>query len=345
MVRLVFHVGNREPVELDLKPGVYSLGSGEGNTIVVDLPEVSPEHIAIRITESLQVFLRDVGEDDGLRVNGQQVTESFVKPGDLVTAGSMVIAVEPVVNRVSESGAGDSNGDRVGFFASIPGAFRYPFTNDSAFIVAGVVVVLGVSNVLGGLMFWVGALLGLAVGIFLLSLFREIILATVHGEDAMPSEQSMSFDWDEIKETLLPFYALVLLAAVPIHYSRYLGQEWLQPFLGLMAFLYIPMGILLIGVTGEFLAANPFNVVLSIVRAPLGYLGVLLTGLPVIGLVYFTDSVLWNRDTAEPPSRIVISILSLVVELFEIYFLFVWARILGLYYRFYRHRLCWEEVD
>lgn len=40
MVRLVFYVGNREPVELDLKPGVYSLGSGEGNTEVD--PEIRP---------------------------------------------------------------------------------------------------------------------------------------------------------------------------------------------------------------------------------------------------------------------------------------------------------------
>lgn len=165
MVRLVFYVGNREPVELDLKPGEYSLGAGEGNTIVIDLPEIRDEHISIRVTDSLQVFLHTLGESDGLKVNGQTVTKSFIRPGDVVVAGSIAIAVEPVVNGVPDSDTEEARADGAGFYKSIPGAFRYPFTNDSAFVVAGIVIVLGLANLFGGIVVWVGMVLGFAVEI------------------------------------------------------------------------------------------------------------------------------------------------------------------------------------
>ncbi len=344
MIKLQIHSGNRSPVSVDLPRGVYSLGADERCAIVVDRPGIGPEQLEITVTEQYQVFVRNLSDADDLSVDGQRQVESFVAPGELVVAGGVVVTVE-FLGVPGDAVTATETGERVkspcslwSFYAMILRAFGYPLDGDCLFVLASLGLLIGISSAFVGL---VGIGLGLLVGFYLLTMFREIVLSTIRGEDRMPNEPSFSFSWDELREFVVPIYAIVLFPMLPFILVRYWtdAPDWLRPTLGVIALCYIPMGMLLLIVTDEFWAAHPINVVRSVLRAPGGYLGIVLLFSAIVwvgSLIDFSESEIMRS------SRILRIILGTVLHLVECYVLFVWARALGLYYRWYRQSLQWE---
>ena len=343
MVRLRIHIGNREPLSVDLGPGLYTLGRADENTIVVDLPGLCEKQIEFRVSEALQVFVKDLSDRGELTISGRSVFESFVKPSEIVTSGGVIVMVDLISDEHVEGDQSSSENQSVGpgFFELLPSAFRYPIQGDTMFVVISIAVVGGLASLFAGLIMFAGMFIGFAIGIYLLLTFREIITSTINGEDQMPVETLNLFSWQEQKEVLAPLFAIVLLPMLPFHFSRFWtdAPDWLHPTFGFLAFVYIPMGMLLILVTGEFFAAHPGNVFLSILRAPLGYLGVLIVLAPVVGLMSYID--VSGRSMGGGNRYLTIGVNTLL-QIVEIYLLFVWARVLGLYYRCNRFQLQWE---
>jgi hypothetical protein len=343
MVRLRIHIGNREPLSLDVGPGLYTLGRADENTIVVDLPGLCEKQIEFRVSEALQVFVRDLSDRGELTISGRSVFESFVKPSEIVTSGGVIVMVDLLGGEPSESDqpSVENQSAGPGFFQLLPDAFKYPLQGDTMFVVTSVAVVGGLVSLFAGLMSFVGMLIGWAIGIYLLLTFREIITSTINGEDRIPAEPLTLFNREELKEVLVPLFAIVLLPMLPFHLSRNWpdAPDWLHPTFGFLALVYIPMGILLLLVTGGGWAAHPGNVILSILRAPVGYFGVLILLVLIVGSMSFIgDSV---RPMAGGHRYVTIG-LNTLLRIVELYLAFVWARALGLYYRSNRIRLQWE---
>jgi hypothetical protein len=343
MVRLRIHVGNREPLSIDVGPGLYTLGRTDENTIVVDLPGLCEKQIEFRVSETLQVFVRDLSDRGELSIGGRSVFESFVKPSEIVTSGGVIVMVDLLGDGHAANDEASVENQVTGpsFFQLLPGAFKYPLQGDTIFVVISIAVVGGLFSLFAGLIMFVGMFVGFAIGIYLLLTFREIITSTISGEDQMPAETLTLFSWEDQKEVLAPLFAIVLLPMLPFHLSRYWtdAPEWLHPTFGVLALVYIPMGILLLLETGEFWAAHPWNIILSIFRAPVGCLGVLIVLIPIVGSMYFIDD---SVRTMGGGNRFLSIGLNTVLRIVEIYLVFVWARALGLFYRCNRFRLQWE---
>ena len=99
------------------------------------------------------------------------------------------------------------------------------------------------------------------------------------------------------------------------------------------------MAMLLYLVTDEFFAAHPWNVLVSAFRAPLRYGLVVVFLLPIAGLGLLQD---FSEAGARWGGRIVAILVSGGVGLIQVYFLFVWGRVLGLFYRHHRYHLNWD---
>ena len=346
MVRFQMFIESREPQMLDLPRGCYTLGAADDNHVVVGLSGMAPHHLEIRVTDGGQTRVRDLTSRHGVTLNGRVIEEAGVVPGDVLKLGKVVLTAELMgESEVATSAAAEGHSvGWSGFFASLAGAFGYPLTEGGLFIIGGVAMFSGLS-VLGGILTMPMAMIvGVAIGIYLLLVFRGIIESSIQGRESMPTDPAMIFDWEELKEIFLPMFAVVLFPSLPYIFAGYWPDrpEWLQPCLGVIALFYVPMALLLLLVTDEILAAHPGNVLLSVVRAPWGYLVVLLFLLPVLGLEWLSDPA---HALGAGRSRLLLAGQEALLELGRTYTLFVWARVLGLYYRAYRDDLGWEDRE
>lgn len=65
-----------------------TIGRSAGNTIVIDNPTVSGKHCVITF-DGETCRLKDLGSTNGTRVNARDITETELKPKDLVQVGSI----------------------------------------------------------------------------------------------------------------------------------------------------------------------------------------------------------------------------------------------------------------
>jgi pSer/pThr/pTyr-binding forkhead associated (FHA) protein len=79
-----------------LDPQVTTIGSIDGNTIVLPDPAVSRKHAGIRCAGDLYE-LADLGSTNGVYVNGQRTAKQVLRPGDVIRVGTseMVFRVGP----------------------------------------------------------------------------------------------------------------------------------------------------------------------------------------------------------------------------------------------------------
>ena len=107
------------PLRDDLKE--IRAGSLPDNTIYLPYKGVSRHHFSLTRRES-RWFLQDRGSKNGILLNGQIITEAFVKPGDVIQAGIIHLTVqsakeelEPVaIPKMKTVASGDSETDKVG---------------------------------------------------------------------------------------------------------------------------------------------------------------------------------------------------------------------------------------
>ncbi|GMV40694.1 MAG: hypothetical protein AMXMBFR64_24100 [Myxococcales bacterium] len=74
-------------MEYYLTEAVTTIGSMEGNSIVIDDSSVSRRHAGIKI-EDLRYELADLGSTNGVLVNGRKITKQFLKDGDEIRIGN-----------------------------------------------------------------------------------------------------------------------------------------------------------------------------------------------------------------------------------------------------------------
>lgn len=91
MPRLVFKKGENSPVEL-AGPVVVGRSSEQANVAIKD-GRLSRAHCRFEPRDG-QWAVVDLGSQNGTFVNGRRVQESLIKPGDLITIGSVDMAIE-----------------------------------------------------------------------------------------------------------------------------------------------------------------------------------------------------------------------------------------------------------
>lgn len=88
MPRLVVNPGTEQAWEIQLAPGVTTLGSGPDNTVPLAHESVSAQHCQITVTDG-GVMIKDLGSDCGTFVNHAPVDEARLTPGQTITLGEV----------------------------------------------------------------------------------------------------------------------------------------------------------------------------------------------------------------------------------------------------------------
>jgi S-DNA-T family DNA segregation ATPase FtsK/SpoIIIE len=88
MCKLSLRTGDGTGAEFAIRGGEATIGSRDGQTVVVSHPSVSGLHATLKLEEGMFV-LRD-HSSRGTRVNGEEVHEAVLRSGDLIRLGESV---------------------------------------------------------------------------------------------------------------------------------------------------------------------------------------------------------------------------------------------------------------
>ena len=94
MHRLVVNPGTSFSWEIQLKPGVNTLGRDASNQFQISHHSVSHAHCEIVIAEEM-VTIKDLGSTNGTFVSDVQVREAVLKPGQTVHLGTVEVFFDP----------------------------------------------------------------------------------------------------------------------------------------------------------------------------------------------------------------------------------------------------------
>jgi DNA-binding NtrC family response regulator len=92
--RLVVVAGADRGLERDVPGTRLSIGTSEGNDLVLTDPMISRRHCEI-IVQGEKYLLRDLGSTNGTSVNGTPVVEAFLMPGARIGLGTTEILFQP----------------------------------------------------------------------------------------------------------------------------------------------------------------------------------------------------------------------------------------------------------
>ena len=94
--KLLFSSGPREGDEIPLGDNITTLGRSQRNTIVLEDPSISREHLRFYVEDD-QVSVEDSGSSRGTLINGQALTTRVaLKHGDKLDIGNQQIEVVSV---------------------------------------------------------------------------------------------------------------------------------------------------------------------------------------------------------------------------------------------------------
>src|SRR5918997_1139496 len=79
----------------DLRSESITIGRIEGNDLVLNHPSVSRRHARID-RRGQTVWVLDLKSTNGVKINGNLVTESQIRPGDKISIGSVELDVRAV---------------------------------------------------------------------------------------------------------------------------------------------------------------------------------------------------------------------------------------------------------
>lgn len=88
LFKLTLREGSRAGVEFVIRTPTASIGSADGQTVVVSHPKVSQRHALLELADG-KVRLRDTSRY-GTRVNGEAAKEAELHSGDLIRLGDSV---------------------------------------------------------------------------------------------------------------------------------------------------------------------------------------------------------------------------------------------------------------
>jgi hypothetical protein len=93
MYKLVVNPGTPQAWEIQLKPGVSSIGRNPANNFQINDPSVSGSHCQIVLDDNRAV-IKDLGSTNGTFVNGASVQEIELQPGQQVQLGCVAMLFE-----------------------------------------------------------------------------------------------------------------------------------------------------------------------------------------------------------------------------------------------------------
>jgi hypothetical protein len=245
------------------------------------------------------------------------------------------------------------------FFASVPGAFVYPFRGSGIFIlVVGMIIFAGIR--LGNVMMATGNIRGVGMGLimqitlggYLFTFLQNIIHSTAAGDNEVPDLPGINF----LEDILLPFFrllglvlvcfapavALVIIALVSASPTAAIG---IFPAM-LLGCVYFPMAFLAVAVLDSVGAVNPLIIIPSILKVPLEYLVtvVILAGVLIftkVGDILVAAAFPKGMMTNSIPELIAMFAVKFIWSLIGLYLLAVNTRILGLLYLSKKDKLGW----
>src|SRR5260221_8816114 len=77
----------------ELKVDKTTVGRVEDNTFQIAEPSVSSHHCEI-LLRGAEVVVKDIGSTNGSYINGEKVTESVLKPGQILRLGQIEMRLE-----------------------------------------------------------------------------------------------------------------------------------------------------------------------------------------------------------------------------------------------------------
>jgi hypothetical protein len=94
MARLIVNPGSPNAWEIQLKPGVNSIGRGADNDFTIGEGSVSTHHCQVEVLDGA-VVIRDLGSTNGTFLNGQRVQETTLRKGGSIRLGGVEMAFLP----------------------------------------------------------------------------------------------------------------------------------------------------------------------------------------------------------------------------------------------------------
>ena len=223
------------------------------------------------------------------------------------------------------------------FMQRLPGVFKYPFNkNGIMFLVVGTVVFVALD-------FASRFSLKIAiVGIgYLFAYMQKIVRSSAEAEDELPGFPEVS-EWRS--ELLQPFLLLTWTFVVSfgpafgyMAYHTFADTEMSLPVLFplfALGFLYFPMALLAVAMSGSYLAVNPLVVLPAITRLNLEYVGATLVFFGLVTARYLSETLV----RAIVPVPVLPTLLGGFLAL---YFLACEMRLLGLIYYEHKKKLGW----
>ena len=92
MPKLLIKLADRSPQETELGRGVFTLGRSSSNSLQVDDRSVSGTHCQLIVSDT-GVLVRDLDSTNGTFVDGRQVTEAPLAPGQTLRLGNVEMAL------------------------------------------------------------------------------------------------------------------------------------------------------------------------------------------------------------------------------------------------------------
>lgn len=79
----------------------FSIGRDASNPIILNDNFVSRRHAELIISDNGQVMIKDLGSSNGTFVNGNRISECYIKPGDIVKCASVFLNWQQYITRSS----------------------------------------------------------------------------------------------------------------------------------------------------------------------------------------------------------------------------------------------------
>jgi hypothetical protein len=223
------------------------------------------------------------------------------------------------------------------FTQRLPGVFKYPFhKNGVLFLVIGTVVFVALD--FAAKFSWKFAIVGIG---YLFAYMQKIVRSSAEAEEELPGFPEIS-EWRT--ELLQPFFLLAwtFIASFGPAFGYLMWHTVQDTEMSLpvlfplfsLGFLYFPMALLAVSMSGSYGAVNPLVVLPAITRLNLEYVGATAIFFGLVAARYLGETLL----RAAVPVPVLPTLISGFLAL---YFLACEMRLLGLIYYEHKRKLGW----
>jgi hypothetical protein len=327
-----------------LLPGIHLAGRNPAHTIVLDDDTVSDRHCELQVKKNGRIRVRDLGSTNGTWVNGERVTERDLAPGDVIRLGLIQIRLlrqttDSVASTAAQAESAMAGDSPTTFWSQIPSALRFPFQAGILYPMVLLLILAQAYRLLPAPFQVVGMLVGLAAAFYLFTICRMIIETAIDGMDELPTLMHALVDFERVREMFMQYLLLAFICmGLPGAANWIPGVPgWVSPVLSIGMAIYFSMAFLALIVTQTLVGLNPSFTMPSILSAPLPCVTASLPIMILLGLTFGTAL----PNTSATGFHGWPLVVGTLVAALSLYLLIIWARLLGLFYRWYQDRLQW----